>query len=260
MEKITKEIIGKADGVASEVYKDAIQPVVKPLGEVLGFIPRTIRLWLGGWEKWLINGEASIRLTAETIENKIKIVPPEKIVEPEAYVAIPAIQQLTYCQDNPVLRELYANLLVSSMNIDTKWRVHPSFVDIIKQLNPDEAKFLHQLKAKVSYPLIDIRLQAPTTGYNDLIVNFTAVGNSEIERKKEVPEYIDNLNRLGIIRISDSYLIDDSQYTETIELSKSFFMVPENTSDGWNRVYNKHLFELTDFGASFVNVVVNPMD
>ena len=135
MDDITKEIIGKADGVASEVYKDAVHPVVKPIGEVLGFIPRTIRLWLSGWEKWLINGEASVRLTAETIEEKIKKVPADKIVEPEAYVAIPAIQQLTYCQDNPVLRELYANLLVSSMVVDTKWSVHPSFVDIIKQLN-----------------------------------------------------------------------------------------------------------------------------
>lgn len=258
MKEITKEIIGKADGVASEVYKDAVQPVVKPLGEVLGFIPRTIRLWLGGWEKWLINGEASIRLTAETIEDKIKKVPPEKIVEPEAYVAIPAIQQLTYCQDNPVLRELYANLLVSSMNTDTKWRVHPSFVDIIKQLNPDEAKFLQLLKQRASYPLIDIRLQSINMGYNDLVVNFTAVGNSVLERKKEVPEYIDNLNRLGIIRVSDSYLIEDFRYNETIELSESLFMVPENTSDGWKRVYKKHLFELTDFGASFVNVVVNP--
>ena len=109
MEELSKDIINKADGVALEVYKDALQPSLKPIGEVLGFIPRTIRLWLSGWEKWLINGEASVRMTAEAIEEKIKKVPEERIVEPEAYVAVPAIQQLIYCQDNPVLRDLYKN-------------------------------------------------------------------------------------------------------------------------------------------------------
>lgn len=258
MNKLSKDILEKTEGVTSELYKDLVQPVVKPVGEMIGFIPRTIRLWLSSWEKWLINGEESVNLTAKAIEDKIKKVPKEKIVEPASYVAIPAIQQLTYCQDNSDLRELYANLLVSSMNAETQWRVHPSFVDMIKQLNPDEAKFLRQLKAMVSYPLIDIRINAPTTGYNDIVVNFTAVGNSVLERKEDVPEYIDNLSRLGIIRLSDSYLIDDSKYNETIKLSESLFNIPEITSDGWRRSYKKHLFELTDFGAAFVKVVVNP--
>lgn len=258
MDDITKEIIGKADGVASEVYKDAIQPVVKPLGEVLGFIPRTIRLWLSGWEKWLINGEASVRLTAETIEEKIKKVPADKIVEPEAYVAIPAIQQLTYCQDNPVLRELYANLLVSSMVVDTKWSVHPSFVDIIKQLNPDEAKLLRQLKKMFLYPLIDIRLNSPKgNSYHTMIVNFTAEGNEVIERKKNVSEYIDNLSRLGLVRVSPSFIIKDDIYDRTIRLSEEYFQIPEVTSDGWTRSYFKKHFELTDFGVSFVGLVVS---
>lgn len=258
MEDLGKEIIEKADGVALEVYKDAVQPAAKPIGEILGFIPRTIRLWLRGWEKWLINGEASVKLAAEAIEEKIRRIPDDKVVEPEAYVAVPAIQQLTYCQDNPVLRDLYANLLVSSMNADSKWRVHPSFVDIIKQLNPDEAKLLHQLKKKVSYPLIDIRLKAPSVGYNDIVVNFTAVGNGVVERIKSVSEYLDNLSRLGLIRISQSYLMEDSRYDETIRLSESLFQVPEHTRDGWKRTYKKHLFELTDFGESFVTVVVDP--
>ena len=258
MDEIIKGIINDGGEVASELYKDAVQPVVKPIGAVLGFLPRTLRLWLSSWEKWLINGEASVRLTAEVIEDKIKKVPVEKLVEPAAYVAIPAIQQLTYCQDNPFLRELYANLLVSSMISDTQWKVHPSYVDIIKQLNPDEAKLLRQLKIKTAYPLIDIRLEAPEVGYNDIVSNYTAVGYSVIEQKKDVSAYIDNLNRLGIIRISDSYLIEDSRYNETIEMSNLLFSIPETTTDGWKRRYNKRLFELTDFGASFVKVVVNP--
>ena len=116
--EITKGIIDKADGVLVEVYKDAVSPIVKPVGEILGFLPRTLKLALSGWEKWLINGEETIRLTAESVREKIQALPEEKLVEPEPYVAIPAMQQLSYCVNNEELRELYANLLVSSMNID----------------------------------------------------------------------------------------------------------------------------------------------
>lgn len=57
-----------------------------------------------------MNGEESIKLTTEILE--------EKITEPRLHVAILAIQQLSYCKDNESLRELYANLLTSSMNTD----------------------------------------------------------------------------------------------------------------------------------------------
>lgn len=258
MDNISDTLLKTTDNVIHEVYKDALQPSVRSVGEILGFLPRTVRLLLRGWEKWLINGEESLKLTGEAIEEKMKSIPPEKIIEPEPYVAIPAIQQLTYCQDNQLLRNLYANLLVSSMDIDTKWIVHPSFVDIIKQLNPDEAKFLHGLKAKNAYPLLDIRINAPSSGYGEIIVNFTAVGIEGISRKKSIPEYIDNLNRLGIIRISQSYLIDNNRYIETIKICEELFQIPKTVSNGWEISYHKHLFELTDFGASFVQVVVKP--
>lgn len=241
-----------------QVYKDVLKPSAQSLGEILSFLPRTIRLFLSGWEKWLINGEETLKVTAAAIKEKVSQIPADKIVEPEPYVVVPAIQQLSYCQDNKVLCELYANLLVSSMNADTKWNVHPAFLDILKQINPDEAKILMLLKKDMTYPLIDIRLNAPTVGYHDIVVNYTSVGHSAIDRKRQVSECIDNLSRLGIIRISDSFIIDDSRYDESIRLSEQLFHVPENTTDGWTREYKKHLFELTYFGASFVATVVQP--
>ena len=44
------------------------------------------------WEKWIINGEESIRLTAEAVKEKAKEIPEDKLTEPEPYVAVPAIQ------------------------------------------------------------------------------------------------------------------------------------------------------------------------
>ena len=186
MSEIEKEILDQTKGVAVEVYKDALRPVVKPVGEILGFLPRTIKLAFSGWEKWLINGEESLRLTAETIKEKVKQIPEEKFVEPEPYVAIPAIQQISYCQNSEELRDLYANLLTSSMNADKKWQVHPSFVDIIKQLTPDEAKIIRSIpNFKNNFmPAIDVKLtdkNALGTGHQIFITNFTTIGFNVIE-------------------------------------------------------------------------------
>ena len=152
-------------------------PVLKPIGEVLSFLPKSLQVTLGGWSKWLVNGEESLTLTAEAIQEKIKKIPEEKLVEPEPYVAIPAIQQISYCQNSEELRELYANLLVASMNEDTKWDVHPAFVDIIKQLTPDEARYLTSLPDRILdiHPIIDVgvSLSYDARGTSPVISNFT---------------------------------------------------------------------------------------
>lgn len=70
MEEISKEILKQTESVAVEVYKDAVRPVIKPIGEILGFLPRTLKLTFSGWEKWLINGEESLKLITEMIADR----------------------------------------------------------------------------------------------------------------------------------------------------------------------------------------------
>ena len=216
---IGKEIIDKADGVLVEVYKDAVSPVVKPIGEILGFLPRTLKLALSSWEKWLINGEETIRLTAESVREKIQAIPEEKLVEPESYVAIPAMQQLSYCVNNEELRELYANLLASSMNADKKWQVHPAFVDIIKQLTPDEAKYIRNLQPVVfnANELIDVRIEYDTKGSGTTIIsNFTNVGLELLDLPQNIGSYIDNLERLKLIYIPPTMSLTNKELYESI--------------------------------------------
>lgn len=104
-------MIKQTEGVLTEVYKDAVSPSIKPIGTMLSFLPRTIRLAFCRWEKWIVNAEESLLLTGELLKNKIEKIPAEKICEPEPYVAIPAIQQLSYCENSDELRGLYANLI-----------------------------------------------------------------------------------------------------------------------------------------------------
>lgn len=258
MEEIDKEILKQTKGVAVEVYKDAVSPVVKPIGEILGFLPRTLKLTLSRWEKWLINGEESLRLTAEAIKEKVKLIPPEKLVEPEPYVAIPAIQQISYCQNSDELRDLYANLLTSSMNADKKWQVHPSFVDIIKQLNPDEAKYLKSLPPMIIpiYPLIDVDFSFDNTrGTHPIISNFTNHKLDILEKPENICSYIDNLHRLNLIEIPNEQVLTDPNVYKELE-SHPMIQNPVGGNDTIKITYQyKHkMFRLTNFGVNFITV------
>ena len=109
---------------AGKTYDDMAHSAAKAIGQLISFIPHTIQVWLGTWEKWIINGEYSIEKTKKIVEEKQANLAKDKITESESYVAELAIQQLSYSTNSKKLREMYANLLTSSMNIEGKTSVY----------------------------------------------------------------------------------------------------------------------------------------
>lgn len=251
MEK--KDILDQTKGVAVEVYKDLLHPAVEPIGTILSYLPRTIRLAFGRWEKWLINGEESLKLTSEAIKEKVKKIPNEKIVEPEPNIVIPAIQQLCYCEDSETLRKMYANLIVSSMNVDIKKDAHPSFVEIIKQLNSDEAKLLSLLPNSScrAFPLVDVFDREVM-----ILTNYTDLGTDILEHHDNICSYIDNLLRLNLIEIPTGYFLSPERYKGLEEseelhgLCLRFCQIHKHT----HYTYNHKVLRLTNFGIIFKEV------
>lgn len=243
--------------IASKLYDDLVEPTAKPIGKIFSFLPRTIRLWFSKWETWIINGEKSLELTAQAIRNKTKNISIENLTEPEPYVAVPAIQQLTYSFDSSELREMYANLLVSSMNKETKYFVHPSFVEIIKQLSPDEAKLLKYLASNPVQPLIDVRLVLKQNeGFILLNHNFTNIAEGICDNPNGIYSYIDNLERLKLIEIPfDEYLKNDKLY-EALEKHPTIVKLKE---DDYGEKFKevkivKKKFVLTSYAEDFIKI------
>ncbi len=249
------QVIDQSSGVLEKAYDDLAHPSAKSLGNTLSLVPRTIGVWLGKWEKWVINGEESICLTAQAVQEKAKNIPEEKLTEPEPYVAIPAVQQLSYCYDSEELRELYANLLVSSMNVDTKHYVYPSFVDIIKQLSPMDAKVIEAMKQEQSpIPVVTVRLNfKESKSFHELLIDysidlFQLFGDTSI-----LSASLQNLDRLGIIKIRyDQVVKPDERYDVFYEDAEykglvASFQGKENT----DITLSKGLIELTEFGKAF---------
>ena len=236
---IAKELVAQTAG---KTYDDLAHPAAHATGQIVSFIPRTVKVWLGKWEKWILNGEYTIRETEKLLGEKLKHIPEDKIVEPEPYVAVPAIQQLSYSLDSDELRELYANLLASSMNADKKSDVHPAFVDIIKQLTPSEAKLLSLIYA---CPYNSVLLKNDGLHTIDNIQGGSYTVGSAIEDasvalldRQTLNVCLDNLVRLGLLTVQE--LI--SSEPETLQI------IIKETS---------HAYELTAFSHKFCEICVS---
>lgn len=255
MEDMGKELITQAGGVLTEAYKDIISPSAKPIGSMLSLLPRTIRLGLSKWEKWIINGEESLRLTASALAERVKQIPEEKQCEPEPYVAVPAIQQISYCYDSKELRDMYASLLAASMNIDTKAQVHPSFVDIIKQISPDEAKLLKYLQGQPEIPVLDV-YEIVDLNSDEYVIKARNV--IYIPNILDIPDnrfaYLDNLMRLRLINIPDGICLPNNALYENL---KNKILLNDRPLSTDNINYKKKQLEITQYGKKFVRICLS---
>lgn len=244
---VAKELVAQTAG---KTYDDVAHPTAHATGQIISFIPRTIKVWLGKWEKWILNGEYAIKETELLLAEKLKHIPEEKIVEPEPYVAVPALQQLSYSLDSEELRELYANLLASSMNIDKKGEVHPAFVDIIKQLAPDEAKLLRYFSSQEVIPAVEVQLKSEEgNGFSileKLNVNIP-VGVLDIYDNYRV--YIENLCRLQLIEIPPNLHYKNENLYTSLENSVKYIGIPKDRLD-----FNRKIIRVTQFGEKFTEI------
>jgi len=255
--EIAKETIKE---VAADVYEDAGRPIAKPTGELLGLVPRAIKAALSPLEKWIMQREYNISETQKLLEQKLQNVRPELIESPEPHIAVPAMQYICYCMDCDELRDMYANLLANSMNKVVKNGVHPAFVEIIKQLSPDEAKILRFIYDNGLVPTIGLNIIKKTKTNLAFLKLFTDI--PELCGCEDIIGYekhIDNLVRLGLVEIPDECLTDKNKYER---LKKHPFIIKrKNELESLDLVERVDFIEgcihVTEFGNSFCSICLN---
>jgi hypothetical protein len=253
--------------IAKEVYQDGGRPVVKPTGELVGLVPRAIKAALAPLEQWVLQKEYNVAETKRLLEEKLKNVPPEQIQPPEAHIAVPAMQYISYCMDNDELRDMYANLLANSMNEVIKNGVHPGFVEIIKQLCPDEAKILKAFRTKKMCPTITLRYEDEKGQGMDIIKEFSIIGEQMLcEHPFDTRKYFDNLVRLGLLERPALVSLTNKVLYEPLKehsyiLAKMNGPFPTLEGKTYNKVKCKESFiSLTAFGESFCESCLAPIE
>ncbi|EKF9850475.1 DUF4393 domain-containing protein [Vibrio cholerae] len=245
---------------AIPVYEDALQPAAKEIGKALGTVAKTVNVALAPVSA-LVWGYDKIKDFVDTkVSEKLSNVKDEDIVSPPPNVAGPALESLKYTGSIEELKELYANLIASSMDKNTTHKAHPSFVEIIKQLSSDEAKLLVYFASSGSAPIVDIKNnRKDKTGGRYEYRYFTNIGEKlKLENLGLNSSYWSNLIRLGIVDIPDNFqLIEEGIYDDIISHTAVKSIVSNiNKQEGRVAEIIKTAVLVTDLGRQFIDVCV----
>ena len=204
------------------------------------------------------------------MKERFEFKEPEEVQEPDPSVAGPLVESLKFNLHRPELRRMYINLLATSIDKETASEGHPAFVEIIRQLTPDEARVAQLFADQEDFPVVSLYSRHPSekkyrTGFtgDEVVRNFSLLGyEASCDHPEFTPRYIDNLCRLRLSDLSDtSSLADKSQYDplqnhSDLEEEKRAIKAREDRTVAFRR---KTLF-VTDFGEQFCEACVVGVD
>jgi len=184
---------------AVPVYQDVAQPAAKEVGTALQTVAKTIHIVLAPVAALVWGYEKISEYLNRTLSEKLKDVPPERIVAPSPAVAGLTVEALKFVANEPDLREMYANLLATSMDKETAQNAHPAFVEFIRQMTADEARILEviALEEIVSLSLV-VRNESGDDQESEIPKYAILSEKSKCEYPDLIPSYLDNLRRLGL--------------------------------------------------------------
>lgn len=236
------------------IYDDIAHPALSEVGKALQGVtkialsPISAMVW--GFDK--IASYLDVAIPEYFARKKVS---PEKIKSPDPSIAVPTIMALTYNSHKAELREMFTNLLGASMNSDDVDE-HPAFVEIIKQLCSDEAKMLREMRNEVKLPMIKVLIKMKTEGEFDIAPYFSDICYKVgCEYPHKFPEYLDNLQRLGLVDVEKNRFLVDDQIYETLKKHPKYITV--NLAEDQSTVEQKSLFVISELGKKFCSVCMD---
>lgn len=258
-----KDTLEAVQGIveAVPVYEDMLQPATQELSKGVLTIAKTINMALFPLAGLVWSYEKIKDKLLKSLEKKLKDVPEENIITPDASIAVPTIEALRYTGQNEELREMFSTLLATAMNSSSARFAHPAFVEIIKQINHDEAKIIKYLTSGNATAIVRVRMFDPDSTeerFAEPIANFSTlpfVANCTFPELG--PSYLENLERLGLANISyDVYSILPDAYVH-IE-NHPIIQHWKDAAPSYNKRFEiqRGAFTLTSFGKKFIKSCV----
>ncbi|WP_265481859.1 DUF4393 domain-containing protein [Lactiplantibacillus plantarum] len=149
------------------------------------------------------------------IYEEVKNIPPENVKEPKLDIIGPALEASKYYIDAPELRKMFAKLVASSVDSRKETTTRSAFVEFVKQMSPLDAKLLSILTASSSLPICKIN-RTLKNGGNVLLKSeiLPIYSLADTNERLVVPSTIINLSRMGLVQVSYSKSLMNSDYTE----------------------------------------------
>lgn len=195
------------------------------------------------------------------ITEKTQNTPKKFLITPKLSIAGPALQGLTFALEDKDLKEMYLNLLASSMDSRVSENAHPAFVEIIRQLSTDEAELLKDIfSTGLPYlPITQLRDVESSVAYTTVqtyVLNITDDTTGKPICCPEVVSMVDNLIRLGLLKAEFNVLVDIPNAYDWIDNRPEIELVKQkNKHKEMNIQSTKGMLSITSLGWNFAKAV-----
>jgi Abortive infection alpha len=158
------------------------------------------------------------------------------------------------------LRERGEELLRRSRDVWSEDQEHPAYGRIIDELAPDEARVLLLLLRGGPQPSVDVRTGGPVGLVSSTLVagGLTMIGpRAGVRYLDEVPAYLNNLHRLGLVWFSREQLEDPLEY-QVVEAQPDVLQAMHSVR--FPKIVRRSI-HLTPFGVDFCGTcLVDPAE
>ncbi len=259
MDNTITELVKATPNILGQVYTDLAQPGVKAVGSALGTVFEFSASFLLPIK--LLNEKFKLNFTKRLNEYKDKLeqIPEEKRCEVHPQVGTPIIEKLSYTT-NKDIADLFTTLLANASNIDMVNTAHPSFINMIERMSPDEARFLKYLKGMDEIQYCTFKGNVVEGNGFIILFDYATLLKSEIEFgfPQNINAYLSNFVSLGILKdMRGQHLIDKTIYNkireeyQLNELEKKY--VPQSFK---SISVDESYFDVTDFGKLFIKACI----
>lgn len=271
---------------AKEVYRDALQPAARELGKGLGQTASIVNT--------VLRPLRTIQLTWDTLfdrldgwlSEKLSGTPDVDVCEPSPTVAGPVVTGLLFAADEAELRDLFVQLLATSMVQHTRDHAHPAFAEAIKQMTPLEARLISRFASNGNVPYVIVRahqwsgkkkdelwdapidtlsddqvrllFEHPPSGPWRSETRLTALSN-EFPSPDMLIASFQNLARLGLVTLDEEHFAHDlTTYCRILRASPTVEHCESIRKAGLVPSFARAVILNTEFGKLFCKACVSP--
>jgi hypothetical protein len=262
--------VAKTAGTFAEVTKKVggfVSKVIGPASNQIGGI-------LEDWTRYYrFTNLLRIADKVETLHARRKIDGKTMPIPPR--VAIPMLESAAL-EDDDTLQDVWAKLIANSTDPNFKSAFHPGYIEVVRQMSPDETMILNSFLKLKSYPVLFtnhvaaqyeqdgrtmmsyyLRTQGKKESYDGIFKSYAShCDKLALKSLDNSKVYFDNLIRLRIVDLGHNFSGEEKNARSILFAMKQRASSNENRSSIAIPARDEFL-KMTDFGQSFVTACIS---
>ena len=174
-------------------------------------------------------------------------------------IGTPIIEKLSYTT-NDEIADMFTTLLANASNVDMVNTAHPSFVNMIERMSPDEARLLSYLKGKedIQYCVFNGNT-SNGNGFVTLLDHVTMLDDEVVfSFPQNIGAYLANFVSLGIIKdMNGQYRMDKTIYNKIKDKYNLKQLEAQLVPNSFQSIsVEESYYLITDFGKLFIKACI----